>query len=258
VHGDHADAEGEGEASDYEDDEETDEESVQLHRLVRTAINSDDDSPDDDDDSMRASSRSSSDSAASDSSDVEADNVAPPAQPRAVPPPSHVSSASSTAARAASTASRQPMARAPASRPTAGVNAESGLALSSPRGRGRNAEAPKSAWYLEAQMVDDKIRMESLCATLEAQRTAAGPVCKEVPTPEATPSLSGPKAFYLDRRFIMQIWRQSGAMSVVWPKTSANAVAQRPTPAFLAREGSVLPYYSLRHDQTPHNGGNAL
>ena len=48
VHGDHADAEGEGEASDYEDDEETDEESVQLHRLVRTAINSDDDSLDSD------------------------------------------------------------------------------------------------------------------------------------------------------------------------------------------------------------------
>jgi len=56
------------------------------------------------------------------------------------------------------------------------------------------------------------------------------PPCRDGPAADKAPSLSGAKAFFLDRRFIMQMTR-NGAVSVVWPRSSATAAAKRRPPA---------------------------
>lgn len=103
-------------------------------------------------------------------------------------------------------------------------NGEVGRAGTAAGGGGRANGGP--SWRVETQQRNDNLRFADLCRGLEACRRDAGPVCKDGPSGDKAPSLAGPKAFFLDRRFIMLMTR-NGAISVVWPRSNAAVAAKR-------------------------------
>ena len=64
-------------------------------------------------------------------------------------------------------------------------------------------------------MIEDECAMNSMSAALEALRRDGAPV-------ERPPALLSPKAFFLDRRLIMNVQR-SGGVAVLWPRSAAAA-----------------------------------
>jgi len=118
------------------------------------------------------------------------------------------------------TASRSTSQRGGADRERGMSAAEAGRKLK------EATKAPKGSWHLDQQLRDDELRIANLSRALELRRRDAGPVCKDGPTAEKAPSLSGPKAYFLDRRFILQLVRH-GAVSVLVPRNSAGVVARR-------------------------------
>jgi len=95
--------------------------------------------------------------------------------------------------------------------------------------RGSAAAKGGSSWKVDIQQQDDSKRLAQLSRALESCRQDEGPVCKDGPSGEKAPSLAGPKAFFLDRRYIMLITR-NGAVSVVWPRSSTAVAAKRRPP----------------------------
>jgi hypothetical protein len=83
-----------------------------------------------------------------------------------------------------------------------------------------------SGGRMESQQRSDNFRFADLCRDLEACRRDARPVCIDGPSGDKAPSLAGPKAFFLDRRFI-KLMTRNGASSVVWPRSTAAVAAKR-------------------------------
>jgi len=155
---------------------------------------------------------------------TDAPGLANPTPGLAAGTPGSMAALPSALAAASSLASRAEVARTAGGRPRAGSEARRGAGRA--RGAAAHAKKGSGAWRVDSQQHEDQQRLTRLCWALEAQRQDAGPVCKDVPHGDRAPTLSERKAFFLDRRFIMQLSR-SGAVSVVWPRSSATAVGKR-------------------------------